>query len=118
MYEPVELGAVAEQVYNPPDTVVTVTMPKFHPKTHTIGFPTKPAPFAVNVPETVNDAPCTGFAGDAEAVSEVETGLDKDPVLRCKVIEEGGPGPVKVTVVGLLEPEHDNPPVQLQLEIV
>jgi hypothetical protein len=63
----------------------------------------------------VNCVSVIGFGGDAEAESEVETGFDNEPVFRFKVIV---PGPVNVTVVGLLEPEHATPPEQLQLESV
>ena len=79
--------------------------------THTIGSPLTPPPFAVNDPVTETDDPLT----DAAAVSEVETGLLSEPVLRFSVIV---PEPVNVTVVGSFEPEHTNPPVQVQLENV
>jgi len=64
------------------------------------------------VPETVNEFPpeCV-----AEAVNEVETGFDSDPVLRLKVIV---PGPTKLTSVGSFEPEQAKSPEQLQLENV
>jgi hypothetical protein len=83
-------------------------------KTHTICSVESP-PFGVSVPETVNDDPGVGLDGAAEAVSIVETGFDRDPVLRFRVIV---PGPVNETVVGSFEPEHASPPKQLQLESV
>ena len=96
-------------VYDPPD-VETGTMFVLHPNTNTIvsilltGTP-------VRSPVTVNDVPST----DAVAVSEVETGVDKDPVLSVRVIV---PVPVNETVVGSFEFAHANPPVQVQLENV
>jgi hypothetical protein len=83
--------------------------------THTIGSPLTPLPPSVSVPETVNGEPGVGLDGVAEAVSIVELGLVSEPVLRFRVIV---PGPVSVTVVGSFEPEHANPPAQLQLENV
>jgi hypothetical protein len=94
---------------------VTVNVFEFHPKTSTVCSPPKPIPFAVSVPETVKDVPRAGFAGDAVAVSEVETGLVSEPVLRFNVIV---PGALNVARVGSFEPEHASPPVQLQLETV
>ena len=82
--------------------------------THTIGS-LEPPPFGVSVPETVTDEPGVGLGGVAEAVSIVETGFDRDPILTFRVIV---PGPVKETVVGSFDPEHANPPEQLQLDTV
>jgi hypothetical protein len=101
-------------VYDPSDPVVTVTMLVLHPNTNTIVLPLKPAPFAVSVPETVNDEPEDGLGGIAEAVSIVEIGSVSEPVLRFSVIV---PGPSIETKTTLLEPEHDNPSEQVQLEI-
>ena len=106
------MGAVAEQVYDPSACVVAVTMFVLQLKTHTIVSPPTPPPFAVSVPETVNDVPPETELGVAEAVKDVETGFDRDPVLRFRVIE---PGPETVTTVGSLESKHDNPPEQVQL---
>jgi hypothetical protein len=83
--------------------------------THTIGSPLRPPLFAVSVPETVNEAPGPGLGCDADAVSIVEVGFGKDPVLRFRVI---APGPVKETIVGSVEPEQANPPEQFQLDKV
>jgi hypothetical protein len=82
--------------------------------THTIGS-LEPPPFGVSVPETVTDEPGVGLCGVAEAVSIVETGFDRDPVLRFRVIV---PGPVKETAVRSFEPEHASPPEQLQPDSV
>jgi hypothetical protein len=106
---------VAVYVYDPSDAVVTVTMFEFHPKTSTICFPLTPAPFAVNLPETVNVVPPWIELGVENAVSEVETGLPSEPVLSFSVIV---PGPLNVTRVGSLELEQANPPEQPQLESV
>ena len=108
-------GAIAVYVYDPSALVVTVTVFEVQPNTNTIVSPPTPPPFAVSVPETVKEVPCTGFAGDAEVISEVETGLESEPVLRFIVIV---PGPLNVTRVGSFKPEHANPPEQLQLESV
>ena len=108
------IGAVAVQVYDPSARVVLVTMLVLQLNTHTMGsFPIPPA-FAVRVPEIVNVAPSPVEPGGDNAVSEVETGLDSEPVLRINVIV---PGPFTETKITLLEPEHDNPLIQLQLEI-
>jgi hypothetical protein len=84
------------------------------PKTNTTVSPLTPTPFAVNDPETVNVVPPCIELGVAEAVNEVETGLVSEPVLKFMVIVPGPPIETKTT---LLEPEHDNPPEQLQFEI-
>ena len=102
-------------VYDPPDPVVTVTMLVLHPNTNTIVSPLTPLPSAVSVPETVNDDPGVGVDGAAEAVSMVETGFDKDPDLR---VNRTIPGPLNVAIVGSFDPEHVNPPEQVQLETV
>jgi hypothetical protein len=57
--------------------------------------------------------PCSGF-GDADAVSEVEAGFVSTPLFKFNVMV---PGPLTTTMVGSFEPEHVNPPEQLQLEI-
>ena len=102
-------------VYDPPDPVVTVTILVLHPNTKTIVSPLSPFPPAVSVPETVNDDAGVGLGGAAEAVSMVETGLDKDPDLR---VNRTVPGPLNVAIVGSFDPEHVNPPEQVQLETV
>jgi hypothetical protein len=79
---------------------MTVTGFVFQPNTNTTCSPPRPTPFAVNVPETVKDVPCTGFAGDAEAVKEVETGFESVPVF---MFNEIVPALDDVTIVGLLE---------------
>jgi hypothetical protein len=48
------------------------------------------------------------------AVMLVEDGLGMEPPLRLSVIV---PGPFTATEITLLEPEHDNPLIQFQLEI-
>jgi hypothetical protein len=83
----------------------------FQLNTNTIGsFPT-PAPFAVNVPETVRSPP----ESVAEADNCVETGFDKEPCLRFSVIE---PEPDTVTTVGSVDSAQDNSPEQVQLSNV
>jgi hypothetical protein len=94
LYEPGEGGAVAVQLYDPSDCVVTVIAFVLHPNTTTIVRPPTPAPFAVNVPETVNIVPPCIELGVENAVSEIETGLVSDPVFRFSVIV---PGPLNVT---------------------
>ena len=86
-------------------------------KTHTIFSPLTPFPFDVNVnfPETVNGEPGVGVDVEGDAVSIVELGLVSEPVLRVSVIV---PDPLNLTVVGSFEPEHVNPPVQVQLDTV
>lgn len=101
------VGVVAVQLYDPPDWVGTVMMFVLQLNTHTIGS-VESAPFGVSVPITVTDEPLT----DAEAVSEVETGLLSEPILRFRVIE---PAPDTVTTVGSLAPKQDNPLEQVQL---
>ena len=92
---------------------MAVAISVFQLNTNTIvSFPT-PAPFDVNAPETVKDAP--PVTESRVAVSEVEIGFDNDPVLRFSVIE---PAPVTVTVVGSVDSAQDNPPEQLQLSNV
>jgi hypothetical protein len=86
-----------------------------HPNTNTIVLPLTPLPPAASVPEIVNDEPGVGLSGVAEAVSMVETGVNRDPVLSVRVTE---PVPVNETVVGSFELAHTNPPVQVQLENV
>jgi hypothetical protein len=90
---------------------VTATIFEFQPKTRRICFPPSPAPPAVNDPETVNDDPACNELGDADAVNDVETGLESDPVFKFKVIE---PGPVAVTSVTSFDPEQAKPPLQIQ----
>jgi hypothetical protein len=97
-------------VYDPSDPVVTVTMLVLHPNTNTIVSPPIPAPFAVRLSETVNVVPLPVEVGVDNAVSEVETGLDSEPVLRLSVIV---PGPSIETKTTLLEPEQDNPSEQI-----
>ena len=115
MYEPGVVGAVPAQVYAPPVVVVAMTMFVFELNTQTIGSGVTPTPPSVNVPVTVNGEPGVGADGVAEAVSIVELGLVSEPVLRVSVIV---PGPLNVTIVGSFEPEHVNPPVQVQLDTV
>jgi hypothetical protein len=106
LYEPAEVGAVVVYVYDPTDPVelvVTETTLLLHPNTNTTVSPPTPTPFAVNIPDTVK-VPGDGY--EAEAVSEVETGLGSEPVLRFNVIF---PGPLNVTIVGSFEPEQVSP---------
>jgi len=79
--------------------------------TGSFGNPT-PLAMSLNLPETLNDVPGDGFGVDVNAVMFVETGFDSVPVWRFSVIV---PGPVIDTGITLLVPEHDKPPVQLQL---
>ncbi len=102
-------------VYDPSEAVTTEATLPSHPSTNKIGSPPNPTPFSVSSPETVKVVLCVGFDGNAKAVREVEIGFRRDPVFRFKVIE---PGPVKLTVEGLGEPEQLNPPEQLQPETV
>ena len=94
---------------------MTVTGFVFQPNNNTICSLSRPTPFAVNTPETVDEAPCTGFVGDTEAVSEVETGFDREPDLR---VNRTVPGPLNVAIVGLFAFEHVISPEQVQLENV
>jgi len=101
--------------YPPVGFVVVVTTAVLQLNTRMILSPPFPIPFAVRLPDSVNTLPRDGFRGVAKAVKEVETGFDKEPVLRFKVIV---PGPRNVTRVGSFDPEQVKSPMQLQLDIV
>lgn len=62
--------------------------------------PTNPTPFAVNLPEIVNDLPTCSELGVAEAVIDVEMGFESVPVF---MFNEIVPALEDVTIVGLLE---------------
>jgi hypothetical protein len=115
LYWPGVSGAVAVIKYPPVEFVVVVTKAVLQLNTRTIVSPVIPTPFSVRIPETLNVFPWLGFGGAGKAVKEVETGLDKEPVLRFKVIE---PGPRNVAKVGSFDPEQVKSPMQLQLDIV
>lgn len=108
-------GALAVCEYPPVEFVVAVTTAVLQLNTRIIVSPSFPTPFSVRIPETVNVLPWDGLGGVAKAVSEVETGFDKRPVLRFKVIV---PGPRNVTRVGSFDPEQVKSPMQSQLDIV
>jgi hypothetical protein len=66
----------------------------------------------MRLPEPMNVVPFPAELGITD--SEVERGQVSKPVLRFSVIV---PGPTIETKTTLLEPEHDKPSEQTQLEI-
>ncbi len=115
LYGPGVGGALAVYEYPPVEFVVAVTIAVLQLNTRTIVSPPFPLPFAVRSPDTVNVLPWDGFGGVDKAVTEVEAGFDKDPILRFNVML---PGPKNIVRVGSFDPEQVKSPVQLQLEIV
>lgn len=94
---------------------MTETRLKFHDKNKSNCLPPNPTPPDVRLPLIVNVVDGDDGFGAVVAVRDPAAGFESEPCLKAAVIV---PGPVNVTLTGSFDPEHDNPPLQLQPESV